>query len=96
MIVQEMVGAMFDESKVPNTSLGEVVQTKINILNVSHIRVNKNKTPMNYDSKADERILLGYSSRSQYYKFYNKTLCRIVESIDMRINEASLHIGRQK
>lgn len=48
MIVQEMVGAMFDESKFPNTFLGEVFQTKINILNVSHIRVNKNKTPMNY------------------------------------------------
>lgn len=49
-----------------------------------------------FDSKADEGILLGYSSKSQDYNFYNKILCKIVEWIDARINEASLHIGRQK
>jgi hypothetical protein len=45
IIVQEMARAMLDESKVPNTFWGEVVQTSVNILNKSHIRVNNNKTP---------------------------------------------------
>jgi hypothetical protein len=43
-IVQEMDKAMLDESKVPNTFWGEVVQTDVNILNKDHIRVNNNKT----------------------------------------------------
>jgi hypothetical protein len=42
--VQEMAKAMLDESKVPNTFWGEVIQTAVNILNRAHIRVNNNKT----------------------------------------------------
>jgi hypothetical protein len=43
--VQEMARAMLDESKLPNTFWGEVVQNVVNILNIAHIRVNINKTP---------------------------------------------------
>ena len=43
--VQEMAKAMLDESEVPKTFWGEVVQTIINILNKVHIRVNSDKTP---------------------------------------------------
>jgi hypothetical protein len=43
--IQEMAKAMLDESKVPNTFWGEVVETFFNILNKFHIRVNNNKTP---------------------------------------------------
>jgi hypothetical protein len=46
IIIQEMARAMLDESKVPNTFWGEVIQAIVNILNKSHIRVNNNKTPV--------------------------------------------------
>jgi hypothetical protein len=94
-IVQEMARSMLDESKVPRTFWGEVVQTVFNSLNKPHIRVNNTKTPYEiwygrstsikhfkhfgrkcyikrneynlgkFDSRVDEVILLGYSSRSK-------------------------------
>jgi hypothetical protein len=125
-IVQEMARAMLDESKVPNTFWGEVVQTVVNILNKSHIRVNNNKTPYElwhgrstsikhfkifgrkcyikrnednlgkFDSRADEGIMLGYSSRRKGYKCYNKILHKIVESIDVKVDEGPLHPVRHQ
>jgi transposase InsO family protein len=94
-IVHKMAMTMLDESKVPKTFWGEVVQTVVNILNKVHIRVNSDKTPYElwhgtptsikhlkvfgrkcyikrneekigkFDSRDDEGILLGYSSRSK-------------------------------
>jgi hypothetical protein len=122
--VQEMARAMLDESEVPRTFWGEVVQTVVNILNKEHIRVNNDKTPYElwhgrstsikhfkifgskcyikrnednlgkFDSRDDEGIMLGYSSRSKGYKCYNKRLHKIIESIDVKVDEGPLHSVR--
>jgi hypothetical protein len=41
-----------------------------------------------FEPRADEGIFLGYSSRSKAYKCYNKRLRKIVECIDVVINES--------
>ena len=41
-----------------------------------------------FEPKVDEGILLGYSSRIKRYKCYNSKLRKIVESIDVVIDEA--------
>jgi len=41
-----------------------------------------------FEPRADEGILLGYSSRSKGYKCYNKRLGKIIESIDVVVDEA--------
>ena len=40
-----------------------------------------------FDAREDEGILLGYSSKSKDYRCYNKTLWKIVESIDVKFDE---------
>jgi hypothetical protein len=40
-----------------------------------------------FDSISDERIFLGYSSKSKSHRCYNKRLQQIVESINVRIDE---------
>eukprot|EP00253_Pinus_taeda_P014189 PITA_14189 len=42
-----------------------------------------------FEPRADEGILLGYSSRSKGYKCYNKRLGNFFESIDVVVDEAS-------
>jgi hypothetical protein len=63
MIVQEMARAMFDESEVPKSFWLEDVQTIVNILNKTHIRLNNDKTPYEdslgkFDSRANEGTFL--------------------------------------
>jgi hypothetical protein len=41
-----------------------------------------------FDSRTDEGIFLGYASGSKAYKCYNKRLCKVVDSIDVRVDEA--------
>eukprot|EP00253_Pinus_taeda_P033257 PITA_33257 len=41
-----------------------------------------------FEPREDECILLGYSSRSKGYKRYNKILGKIIESIDVVVDEA--------
>jgi hypothetical protein len=45
-----------------------------------------------FDSRADEGIFLGYSSRSKAYRCYNKALGKIIESANVKVDEA----GHQK
>ena len=40
-----------------------------------------------FDSRVDEGIFLGYSTRSKAYKCYNYRLKKIVESIDVKVDE---------
>ena len=40
-----------------------------------------------FDARANEGIFLGYASKSKGYRCYNKTLRKIVESIDVRFDE---------
>ena len=63
---------------------------------VKHFRVfgskffikNNNEKLGKFEPRADEGIFLGYSSRSKAYKCYNKRLRKIVECIDVVINES--------
>ena len=48
---------------------------------------NNDKKLGKFDARADEGIFLGYASKSKGYKCYNKTLQKIVESIDVRFDE---------
>ena len=41
-----------------------------------------------FEPRANEGILLGYYSRSKGYKCYNKRLRKIIESIDVAVDEA--------
>jgi len=41
-----------------------------------------------FDSQLDKGIFVGYSTRSKAYKCYNNRLWKIVERIDVKINEA--------
>jgi hypothetical protein len=43
-----------------------------------------------FDSIIDEGIFLGYASGSKVYKCYNKILCKVVDSIDVRVDEEIL------
>ena len=40
-----------------------------------------------FDSRVDEGILLGYYSKSKAYKCYNHRLNKVVESINVRIDD---------
>jgi hypothetical protein len=46
----------------------------------------------NFDSRVDEGILLGYSSKSKGYKCDNKRLHKIVESIYVKVNEGPFQL----
>jgi hypothetical protein len=41
-----------------------------------------------------EGIMLGYSSISKGYKCYNKRIHKIIESIDVKVDEGALHLVR--
>jgi hypothetical protein len=53
-----------------------------------YIKINEDNLGK-FDSREDEGILLVYSSGSKRYKFYNKRICKIVESIYVKVNEGS-------
>ena len=53
------------------------------------IKINDD-SPGKFDSRVDEGIFLGYSTRSKAYKCYNSHLRKIVESVDVKIDEALL------
>ena len=67
-----------------------------NIPTVKHFRVFRRKCFINkndeklgkFESRADEGIFLGYSSRIKAYKCYNKILQKIVKCIDVVIDES--------
>jgi len=49
-----------------------------------------------FEPRADEGILLGYSSRNKGYKCYNKRLGKIIESIDVVVDEACKNPKKNK
>lgn len=40
-----------------------------------------------FDAKSDEGIFLGYSTKRKAYKFYNKWTKKIIESVNVRVDE---------
>jgi transposase InsO family protein len=40
-----------------------------------------------YDDRADEGIFLGYATNSKGYRFYNKRLHKMVDCIDIKVDE---------
>lgn len=58
--------------------------------------VNKNDDKLGkFESRVNERILLGCSSISKGYECYNKMLQQIIEIIDVIIDEASIGTKRE-
>lgn len=57
---------------------------------------NSNDKFSKFEPRADEGILLGYSSRSKGYKCCNKRLRKDVESIDVVIDEAHRNLEHMK
>ena len=45
-----------------------------------------------FDANSDERIFLGYSSRSKAYRIYNKRTLTIEESMHVNFDENSIKI----
>ena len=42
-----------------------------------------------FDSQSDKRIFLGYSSTSKAYRVYNKRTMKVMETVDVVIDESS-------
>ena len=42
-----------------------------------------------FDSRSDERIFLGYSSTSKAYRVYNKRTMKVMETVNVVIDESS-------
>eukprot|EP00253_Pinus_taeda_P034006 PITA_34006 len=84
--VQQMARAMLDESGTPATFWGEVAYAAVVILNKTNLG--------KLEPRVDEGILLGYSPYSKAYKCYNNRLGRIVDSIDVVVDEKG-YIPRQ-
>jgi hypothetical protein len=65
--------------------------------NVKHFILFRNKCYIkredgrmrNFDSRVDKGILVGYSSKMKAYKCYNLRLNKVVESINVTIDETS-------
>ena len=50
---------------------------------------NNDENPGKYDDRADEGIFLGYAAESKGYRCYNKRLHKMVDCIDVRVDENS-------
>ena len=48
------------------------------------------------DSRVDEGIFIGYSSKRKAYKCYNLRLGKVVETINVKINESNSSIKEQE
>ena len=42
-----------------------------------------------FESRSDERIFLGYSSTSKAYRVYNKRTTKVMEAVNVVIDESS-------
>ena len=58
-------------------------------LEVNVIIKNNDENIGKYDDKVDEGIFLGYASNNKGYTCYNKRLHKLVDSIDIKINEGT-------
>ena len=77
-----------------NTDKTPYVLWKGRPANINYFRVFDNKCYIRrddkigkFDSRVDEGILLGYSSKSKAYKCYNLRLNKIVESLNVKVDD---------
>jgi len=72
--------------------------------NVEHFRIFGSKCYIErddgkigkFDSRVDEGIVVGYSSKRKAYKCYNLRLGKVVETINIKIDESISSPDRQK
>ena len=72
--------------------------------NVKHFRIFGRKCYIkrddgkigNFDSRVDDGIFVGYSSKRKAYKCYNLRLGKVVETINVKINESISSPDRQE
>jgi hypothetical protein len=95
---------MLMDSKLIDIFWTQAVHTTIHIQNRVMLRKNTDKTPYelwkripdgrmgNFDSCVDKGVLFGYSSTRKSYKCYNLRLNKVVERINIKIDET----GRQE
>jgi hypothetical protein len=60
-----------------------------------YIKREDNKV-VKFDSRFDEGILIGYSSKIKAYKCYNLRLNKIVESINVKVDETNVLMTRKE
>ena len=73
-------------------------------VNVKHFRIfgsrcyikRDDRKIRKFDSRVDECIFVGYSSKRKAYKCYNLRLSKVVESINVNIDESSLSMTRKE
>jgi hypothetical protein len=51
---------------------------------------NNNENLGKYDDRVDEGIFLGYSTNSKVYRCFNKLLSKLVDCIDLKVDEGVL------
>ena len=74
---------------------GRVAQSNFLKLFGSKCYIKRNEDDLGkFDSRTDEGIFLGYSSTKRAYRCYNKRLHKIVESVDVRVDDINLRRGR--
>nr|XP_023870462.1 uncharacterized protein LOC111983046 [Quercus suber] len=79
-VIQEMARAILHNKDVAKNLWGEVVNTACHT-----DRENVGK----FDSRSDEGIFLGYSSTSKDYQVYNKRTIKVMETVNVVIDESS-------
>jgi hypothetical protein len=116
-IVQQMARSMMNEKNIGQTYWVELIHTIVHVLNKSHLRPQRDKTPyelwygrpasikhfkvfgskcyiknndenlVKYDDRDDEGIFLGYATNSKGYRCYNKRMHKMVDCIDVKVDE---------
>ena len=72
--------------------------------NVKHFRIFRSRCYIKrddgkigkFDSRVDEGIFVGYSSKRKAYKCYNLRLCKVVETINVKIDESISSLDKQE
>ena len=72
-------------------------------LNVKYFRIFEStcfilkdrKNVRKFDSRSDEGIFLGYSSTSKAYQVYNKRTIKVMETVNVLIDESSIPVLRK-
>ena len=71
-----------------NYGTGDLLQSNTSkSLGVSEHIKNNDENLGKYDGRADEGIFLGYATNNKGYRCYNKRLHKMVDCIDIKVDE---------